>query len=600
MSDWKNKHEAKREDGNSFWPFPRKGQKVFCGCCRDEVSPDDPMKHCGCGCWWWCYMMCGADESLFVDYDEKGYLKEICDMTNSPYPPMGRERKFDIDLDTIPTPLPEELYKHHFNIQTLFYHLRLHVVLGAVKRFYPLYFILQCIFCAVIPCIWILLVYALIPMSDPKGDREDCDFRKFACWLFFTNPISEISIVVANITLLFASLDDDLPWRPFKYYLPLLTVVYFAQVLFFLPFVLTSVKTFPYQGIVAFFISDLVTFIWMIIMKDRIINFREEERSKEATEHMHTRYSVYLKSIWMRFSAVCVYAAYLYGIQKLSDAAISGLNILMALLTVLFRVLLQRTFSVFHKDMNFYLAFLALYGGVSMYFVFATPAFEGGFENFITAAIGPITYIVWGFLHQAELWFRFRCWLKKCYYPVFCCGKNHLLALAIWEDVDFHGRGSDNFFPSYQRTKIQNEICSMMATMYSSLFYLCVSPSLRHLPNRKHFPFFEISDDDDDDVLVVAPTGDRGGFSNSDWNRSLLFASLVFAYVTASMLLYRFYLFFFFPSLRPVFREFMWKAHEQPHKLGYQMMIVTMMGMGVVKMFLSYSRIWWVEADLCE
>ena len=47
-----------------------------------------------------------------------------------------------------------------------------------------------------------------------------------------------------------------------------------------------------------------------------------------------------------------------------------------------------------------------------MYYVFATPAFEGGFETYITAAIGPITYVIWGFLHQSRLWFRIRNWLK--------------------------------------------------------------------------------------------------------------------------------------------------------------------------------------------
>ena len=29
-------------------------------------------------------------------------------------------------------------------------------------------------------------------------------------------------------------------------------------------------------------------------------------------------------------------------------------------------------------------------------------------------------------------------------------------------------------------------------------------------------------------------------------------------------------------------------------------MIMTMVGMGVVKMFLSYSRVWWVESDICS
>ena len=197
-------------------------------------------------------------------------------------------------------------------------------------------------------------------------------------------------------------------------------------------------------------------------MRRRLVDFRGDEKNEETKKKMELRYSAFLRSIWMRFSAVCVYSAYLYvcffvlfsfvffsflffsyltlpylisfspfppppppppkkkGLQRLSDDAINGLNVLLGVGTTLFRVVLQRQFAVFHKDMNFYMAFLSLYGGVAMFYVFATPAFDDSIENFFTAAIAPITFVIWGVVHQTKTWFRFRCWLKVCFFFVFC------------------------------------------------------------------------------------------------------------------------------------------------------------------------------------
>ena len=132
------------------------------------------------------------------------------------------------------------------------------------------------------------------------------------------------------------------------------------------------------------------------------------------TPQMHERYSVILQSIPSRFGAVCVYAAYLYAIQKLDDDVITGLNLIMALGTTLFRVYLQRLFSVCHKDVNCYAAFLFLYCGQSMFFTFATPGYKDTVSTYITAAVNPLTFFMWGVLHQSQTWFRVRNWLKVC------------------------------------------------------------------------------------------------------------------------------------------------------------------------------------------
>lgn len=241
--------------------------------------------------------------------------------------------------------------------------------------------------------------------------------------------------------------------------------------------------------------------------------------------------------------------------------------------------------------MQCYNAMLSVSCWQAMFFTFAAPAYKTTFSAYFTAALEPMTFLIWGVLHQSKIWFRFRNWVKKCYDPLFCRG-NNLLALSIWEDIYFDGRGSDNFFPAYQRTRVQNEISSMMGTMYASLFYMIVSVCLRYLPNKHHFPYYQ----------------PRGGeiavgyseFTAEGYKNSIIFATLIFIFVALSLLVYRLYLFHFYPSLRPVFREFIWKAHTHPHKLGFQMMIVSAIGMMVVKLFLSFSRIWWVNSGMCK
>tara|TARA_R110002050_G_scaffold226717_1_gene362402 strand:- start:706 stop:1125 length:420 start_codon:yes stop_codon:yes gene_type:complete len=137
----------------------------------------------------------------------------------------------------------------------------------------------------------------------------------------------------------------------------------------------------------------------MKAMQSRIVGFRGEDDPEDLKELKNVRYNVFANIVWLRFGAVCVYAAYLYGILKLPDQTITGLNILLAFATVLLRVVVQRQTSVFHRDMNFYMTFLGLYGGSAMYFAFAVPGFEAGAANYISAAIGPLTSLVsWAFI----------------------------------------------------------------------------------------------------------------------------------------------------------------------------------------------------------
>lgn len=101
------------------------------------------MEYHGCGLWWWSFICCGADMNEVVDFEERGYVEEVCKQCNQPYPPHGREREYDVDKDVPKCPLPDDLLSHHFNIQVMFYRMRIYKLLEFVQRSYVLYMCLQ-------------------------------------------------------------------------------------------------------------------------------------------------------------------------------------------------------------------------------------------------------------------------------------------------------------------------------------------------------------------------------------------------------------------------------------------------------------------------
>lgn len=129
---------------------------------------------------------------------------------------------------------------------------------------------------------------------------------------------------------------------------------------------------------------------------------------------MHRRYTAILKYIPIRFTSFCVYSAYLYGIQQLTSHTLSILNIIISIAIHFYRIFLTHLFSSFHKDMTIYMTLLALPCYQAMFFTFAAPAYKTTASAYFTAAIDPMTYLMWGVLHQTETWFRFRNWLKVC------------------------------------------------------------------------------------------------------------------------------------------------------------------------------------------
>lgn len=179
--------------------------------------------------------------------------------------------------------------------------------------------------------------------------------------------------------------------------------------------------------------------------------------------------------------------------------------------------------DVMHRDMNFILAFMTVYGYHAMVVVFVSPSFENDPASFFTAALEPASTIGVGLMHQMSIWHRFRkryrirvgvdsyfrfvgAWIKKVYEPVlmscFCpAKKNTPLSWPIYhdyvkvdpetgrEDEAPDGRGSSSSVPEYRRTKLQYDIIKFIAQIIGYGMFMGIIPFLRFGTNAKNYPF---------------------------------------------------------------------------------------------------------------
>lgn len=79
----------------------------------------------------------------------------------------------------------------------------------------------------IIPCAIAGIIYGFIPTGS---NPEYCDWENTVGVMFFTNPIGEVLMTCFHCLLLFTAVDNNLPWRPFKMYAPLLICSYSVQV----------------------------------------------------------------------------------------------------------------------------------------------------------------------------------------------------------------------------------------------------------------------------------------------------------------------------------------------------------------------------------
>ena len=85
------------------------------------------------------------------------------------------------------------------------------------------------------------IIYGAIPLGDPLS----CATHDSLAFALFVNPFTHVVYAFCDFTIGFAVIDLELPWRPLRYYVGWLGVIYAAQVILMLPLALTNSRTVP-------------------------------------------------------------------------------------------------------------------------------------------------------------------------------------------------------------------------------------------------------------------------------------------------------------------------------------------------------------------
>eukprot|EP00122_Pirum_gemmata_P008876 Pgem_evm1s8195 len=119
----------------------------------------------------------------------------------------------------------------------------------------------------------------------------------------------------------------------------------------------------------------------------------------------------------------------------------------------------------------------------------------------------------------------------------------------------------------------------LYAQITGSLMYVIFSPILRYGPNLYHFPYAETNPYID----TVSRSSD---FTEKQYKDSLFF--------------YLSYMRIFYPKLNTVVIEYGSIFWRSKWKLGSILMMVTITNVAVIKMMVSFGRVWWLHTESCR
>eukprot|EP00183_Erythrolobus_madagascarensis_P002457 CAMPEP_0185849264 /NCGR_PEP_ID=MMETSP1354-20130828/3814_1 /TAXON_ID=708628 /ORGANISM="Erythrolobus madagascarensis, Strain CCMP3276" /LENGTH=700 /DNA_ID=CAMNT_0028549753 /DNA_START=11 /DNA_END=2113 /DNA_ORIENTATION=- len=596
----------------AWWPWPTRGQKVpYPEKWRvyEADGKENPFTYWGVGLWWLSWVVCGADPATLHEPEDR--IDALSDRFHWEKPPVGLERRWHpSDISSIE--LPKELMSH-VNMQTLPYRMglgRIILWLLSKKNVFG-YLWLMTAFLIFLPGAWAILFYGSVPV----GDYLRCRFQDFAVWLFVTNPITEVVWAFTEFNLMFACIDENLPWRPFWLYVPALATVYVIQVLFFLPISLT-VGTFTCQALVGRAISYLMVVGWYFVLQrpvfaypalyrnnpemlvkrfDRIrLAWRAFKEPHVVTEAEHKLWKQWVKVSFVKSVILYTYAGYMIGVKEGSSSVQTLLGLLLSIAQIAFRKFMQHFAQPFHRDMNFLLSGLTVYNMQATFVAFSTPnidmndeGYRTNWHTYFVLFLGPLGDVITAFFHQSELWFRFRNWIKKIPKPVLCCADTtDYSAMGIKIDMDFDGRGTTNAHPDYRRAKAYFDFLVFLGSLAGYGAYMMVSWVFLFGPNKNRYPF--------NDIPELSFFEERG-FTVEDWAWSIAFSLIVFITLLVGFVLFVWYLRRFYADVWPAMINSMYSYGRQPFKLGFAVLILTVTLSDTVIMLLNFSRVWYYD-----
>lgn len=245
---------------------------------------------------------------------------------------------------------------------------------------------------------------------------------------------------------------------------------------------------------------------------------------------------------------------------------------------------------MYQVDVSFLICSAWVYSAHGVFVAFATPNFETNFGAFAVIFIEQFVANAFiAMLHQSQLWFRFRTWIKIWPRSLVRC-KNRLdpEVVPIYEDMDLDGRGCTNAHGDYRRAKIRFDILHFLGIITGYTCYVINSVVLRYGPNSSFFPFNSNSGPN--------ITNDSSQpFSDEDFFVTLYFAALIVFFSLAGIVWTSFYINKFYPFIGIYLQETNETFAKVPEYMGFYLMIITSNVMLGVMCFLIHNRIWYAN-----
>eukprot|EP01135_Chromosphaera_perkinsii_P008378 Nk52_evm3s1315 gene=Nk52_evmTU3s1315 len=355
-----------------------------------------------------------------------------------------------------------------------------------------------------VPSVASAIYFGIVPLFDPYES-----FRHKATWVFFVQPGTFTLLSWLIISMFFATLDEDRPWRPFRSWGYMLIVIYCAEVLV----VGTTVAIhdpWSCNGVVGLFISLYGTVL--------LLYFSDQKKFACNVDLFKSKLSLFTKILSFFFLYIVILSLYVIGFSEVGSILQVVLTISLELLVFIFKKILLAYTDALPLEMSMIFAGLWLENLNDMFQTLAYPSVHSPGIVFVVLWVvktgGNIAYL----LFLTDIWFRFRVWIKA-----FFKGQK---GVPIFEDIDPDDRGHSNIRPGYRRRQTWFFSFKIISQLSSAIFFLVNIPILRFGYNNDFYPFSSGTVNFTTEISVE----NDGELNSSNFRNAMLYAvSFLFA-----------------------------------------------------------------------
>lgn len=270
---------------------------------------------------------------------------------------------------------------------------------------WSLWFLIPILF--ITPISLMILLFGVVPLGDPNGGVLDK-----LVWLLVVNPIA-YAIFNSLVTLIFyAILDEHIPVRPLRYYIPLIIGTYVVEVAVMGALYL-FLDTFSLMGLIPFFLA--VFFVYSGLKGMRAVMWHQ------GCTYYKDRLKQYRKVIFVITIYVIILACWVIAYRELGRQGRAILPFVLLVIVFFFKKILLSVTDSFPITIAMLIAGLWLENLDDVFQTIVFPVVPDSdvflfFLLWLRKTAENVAYIL--FLTRG--WFRFRVWIKAFLKRLFC------------------------------------------------------------------------------------------------------------------------------------------------------------------------------------